>query len=91
MNCTSACGPGPGDRRGGDALRRARSGLKDPKRPIGQLYLPGFQRRGQDRAGQALAEYLFDDDDALVRIDMSEYRSGIPVSRLSERRPAMWL
>ena len=55
------------------AVRRSRAGLKDPKRPIGCFIFAGPDRRRQDAAGQALAEFMFGDEDALVQIDMSEY------------------
>jgi len=65
-----------------DAIRRARSGLKDPKRPIGSFIFIGPSGVGKTELAKALAEYLFDDEDALVRIDMSEYREQHTVSRL---------
>jgi ATP-dependent Clp protease ATP-binding subunit ClpC len=65
-----------------DALRRARSGLKDPKRPIGSFIFLGSSGVGKTELAKALAEYLFDDEDALVRIDMSEYQERHTVSRL---------
>ena len=65
-----------------DAIRRARAGLKDPKRPIGSFIFLGPTGVGQDGAGPALAEFLFDDESALVRIDMSEYMEKFAVSRL---------
>ena len=57
-----------------DALRRARSGLKDPRRPIGSFIFLGTSGVGKTELAKALAEFLFDDEDALLRIDMSEYR-----------------
>ncbi|OQY86003.1 MAG: Clp protease, partial [Anaerolineae bacterium UTCFX5] len=57
-----------------DAIRRARSGLKDPKRPIGSFIFLGSSGVGKTELAKALAEFMFDDEDALVRIDMSEYR-----------------
>jgi ATP-dependent Clp protease ATP-binding subunit ClpC len=65
-----------------DAIRRARSGLKDPKRPIGSFIFLGSSGVGKTELAKALAEFLFDDDDALLRIDMSEYREQHTVSRL---------
>jgi len=65
-----------------DAIRRARSGLKDPRRPIGSFILIGPSGVGKTELAKALAEFMFDDEDALVRIDMSEYREQHTVSRL---------
>ena len=65
-----------------DAIRRARSGLKDPKRPIGTFFFLGPTGVGKTELAKALAAFLFDDDDALLRIDMSEYREPHTVSRL---------
>ena len=65
-----------------DAIRRARSGLKDPKRPIGSFIFIGPSGIGKTHLAKALAEFLFDDEDALVRIDMSEYREQHTASRL---------
>jgi ATP-dependent Clp protease ATP-binding subunit ClpC len=65
-----------------DAIRRARSGLKDPKRPIGSFIFIGPSGVGKTELAKSLAEFLFDDEDALVRIDMSEYREQHTVSRL---------
>jgi ATP-dependent Clp protease ATP-binding subunit ClpC len=65
-----------------DAIRRARSGLKDPKRPIGSFIFIGNSGVGKTELTKALAEYMFDDEDALIRIDMSEYREQHTVSRL---------
>ncbi len=65
-----------------DAIRRARSGLKDPRRPIGSFILIGPSGVGKTELAKALAEFMFDDEDALVRIDMSEYREQHSVSRL---------
>jgi ATP-dependent Clp protease ATP-binding subunit ClpC len=65
-----------------DAIRRARSGLKDPKRPIGTFLFLGPTGVGKTELAKALAGFLFDDDDALLRIDMSEYREPHTVSRL---------
>jgi ATP-dependent Clp protease ATP-binding subunit ClpC len=65
-----------------DAIRRARSGLKDPRRPIGSFIFIGPSGVGKTELAKALAEFLFDDQDAIVRIDMSEYREQHAVSRL---------
>lgn len=65
-----------------DAIRRGRSGLKDPRRPTGNFIFLGSTGVGKTELGKALAEFLFDDRDALVRIDMSEYRERHTVSRL---------
>ncbi|GAP61997.1 ATP-dependent Clp protease ATP-binding subunit ClpC [Ardenticatena maritima] len=65
-----------------DAIRRARSGLKDPKRPIGSFIFLGPTGVGKTELAKALAEFLFDDEDAMVRVDMSEYREPHTVSRL---------
>jgi ATP-dependent Clp protease ATP-binding subunit ClpC len=65
-----------------DAIRRGRSGLKDPRRPIGSFIFIGPSGVGKTEIAKALAEFMFDDPDALVRIDMSEYREQHTVSRL---------
>ena len=65
-----------------DAIRRARAGLKDPKRPIGSLMFLGPTGVGKTELARALAEFLFDDEDAMVRLDMSEYQEKHTVSRL---------
>jgi ATP-dependent Clp protease ATP-binding subunit ClpC len=65
-----------------DAIRRARAGLKDPRRPIGSFIFLGSSGVGKTEMAKALAEFMFDDEDALVRIDMSEYREQHTVSRL---------
>ena len=65
-----------------DAIRRARSGLKDPKRPIGSFIFIGPSGVGKTELAKALAEFMFDDEDALVRLDMSEYREQHTASRL---------
>ncbi len=65
-----------------DAIRRARSGMKDPRRPSGSFIFIGPSGVGKTELAKALAEFLFDDEDALVRIDMSEYREQHTVSRL---------
>jgi ATP-dependent Clp protease ATP-binding subunit ClpC len=65
-----------------DAIRRARSGLKDPNRPIGSFIFLGSSGVGKTELAKALAEFMFDDENAMVRIDMSEYREAHTVSRL---------
>jgi len=65
-----------------DAVRRARAGLKDPRRPIGSFLFLGPTGVGKTETARALAEFLFDDETALVRIDMSEYMEKYSVSRL---------
>jgi ATP-dependent Clp protease ATP-binding subunit ClpC len=65
-----------------DAIRRARSGLKDPRRPSGSFIFIGPSGVGKTELAKALAEFMFDDAEALVRIDMSEYREQHTVSRL---------
>ncbi len=65
-----------------DAIRRARSGLKDPRRPIGSFIFIGPSGVGKTELAKALAAFLFDDEDALVRLDMSEYREQHTASRL---------
>ncbi|HLH44352.1 MAG TPA: ATP-dependent chaperone ClpB [Bryobacteraceae bacterium] len=65
-----------------DAVMRARGGLKDPKRPIGSFLFLGPTGVGKTELARALAAYLFDDERALIRIDMSEYQEKHAVSRL---------
>jgi ATP-dependent Clp protease ATP-binding subunit ClpB len=65
-----------------DAVRRARAGLKDPRRPIGSFLFLGPTGVGKTELARALAGFLFDDDQAMVRIDMSEYMEKFSVSRL---------
>jgi ATP-dependent Clp protease ATP-binding subunit ClpB len=65
-----------------DAVRRARAGMKDPKRPIGSFLFLGPTGVGKTELAKALAEFLFDDDNAIVRIDMSEYQEKHTVARL---------
>ncbi|HZI90387.1 MAG TPA: ATP-dependent Clp protease ATP-binding subunit [Thermoleophilaceae bacterium] len=64
------------------AIRRSRAGLKDPKRPTGSFIFLGPSGVGKTELGRALAEFLFGDEDAMVRIDMSEYMEKHAVSRL---------
>lgn len=65
-----------------DAIRRARSGLKDPKRPVGTFIFLGPTGVGKTELAKALAEFLFNDEDALIRIDMTEYMEKHNVARL---------
>jgi ATP-dependent Clp protease ATP-binding subunit ClpC len=65
-----------------EALRRARAGLKDPRRPIGSFIFLGPTGVGKTELAKTLAEYMFDDEEAMVRIDMSEYGERHTVSRL---------
>ncbi|MCL5736522.1 MAG: ATP-dependent chaperone ClpB [Actinobacteria bacterium] len=64
------------------AIRRARSGLQDPNRPIGSFIFLGPTGVGKTELGRALAEFLFDDEKAMVRVDMSEYQERHSVARL---------
>ena len=65
-----------------DAIRRSRSGLKDPSRPIGSFIFIGPSGVGKTELAKSLAEFMFGDQDALVRLDMSEYREQHAVSRM---------
>src|SRR6186713_3362489 len=65
-----------------NAIRRSRAGLQDPNRPIGSFLFLGPTGVGKTELARALAEYLFDDERAIVRIDMSEYQERHTVSRL---------
>jgi ATP-dependent Clp protease ATP-binding subunit ClpB len=65
-----------------DAIRRSRAGLQDPKRPIGSFIFLGTTGVGKTELAKALAEYLFDDEHMMTRIDMSEYQEKHSVSRL---------
>jgi ATP-dependent Clp protease ATP-binding subunit ClpB len=65
-----------------DAVRRSRAGLQDPKRPIGSFIFMGTTGVGKTELAKALAEYLFNDENAMVRIDMSEYQERHSISRL---------
>jgi ATP-dependent Clp protease ATP-binding subunit ClpC len=64
-----------------EAIRRSRAGLKDPKRPIGSFIFLGPTGVGKTELARALAEFLFDDEDAMVRLDMSEYMEKHTVAR----------
>lgn len=65
-----------------DAVRRSRAGLQDPKRPIGSFIFLGTTGVGKTELAKALAEYLFDDDNMMTRIDMSEYQEKFSATRL---------
>jgi len=65
-----------------DAIRRSRAGLQDPKKPIGSFLFLGTTGVGKTELAKALAQYLFDDENAMTRIDMSEYQEKHSVSRL---------
>ena len=65
-----------------DAIRRARSGLKDPRRPIGSFIFVGPTGVGKTELAKALAEFMFDSEDAMTRVDMSEFQERHTVSRL---------
>lgn len=65
-----------------DAIRRSRAGLQDPKKPLGSFLFLGTTGVGKTELAKALAEYLFDDENAITRIDMSEYQERHSVSRL---------
>jgi len=65
-----------------ESIRRARAGLKDPRRPIGSFVFLGPTGVGKTELARALAEFMFDDEDAIVRLDMSEYMERFAVSRM---------
>ena len=65
-----------------DAVRRSRAGLQDPKRPIGSFIFLGTTGVGKTELAKALAEFLFDDENMMTRIDMSEYQEKFSVTRL---------
>jgi ATP-dependent Clp protease ATP-binding subunit ClpC len=65
-----------------DAIRRARAGLKDPHRPIGSFIVLGPTGVGKTELARALAQFMFDDEDSMVRLDMSEYQERHTVSRM---------
>jgi len=69
------------------AIRRARAGLKDPRRPVGSFIFLGPTGVGKTELAKTLAEYLFGDENALIRIDMSEYMERFTVSRLTGAPP----
>ena len=64
-----------------DAVRRSRAGLQDPKRPIGSFIFLGTTGVGKTELAKALAEYLFDDENMMTRIDMSEYQEKFSATR----------
>jgi ATP-dependent Clp protease ATP-binding subunit ClpB len=70
-----------------NAIRRSRAGLSDPNRPIGSFLFTGPTGVGKTELARALAEFLFDDDHAMIRIDMSEYMEKFAVSRLTGAPP----
>src|SRR5439155_1683404 len=70
-----------------DAIRRSRSGLRDPRRPMGSFIFVGPTGVGKTELAKALAEYLFDSEDAIVRVDMSEYGERHTVARMIAFRP----
>jgi ATP-dependent Clp protease ATP-binding subunit ClpB len=70
-----------------DAVRRARAGLKDPRRPIGSFLFLGPTGVGKTELARALAEFMFDDEQAMVRLDMSEYMEKFAVTRLTGAPP----
>src|ERR1019366_7091978 len=75
-------GQGEAGTAGAEAMVRARSGLKDPQRPIGSFIFLGPTGVGKTELARALAEFLFDDEKAMIRIDMSEYQEKHTVARL---------
>ncbi|MDR3141501.1 MAG: ATP-dependent chaperone ClpB [Tannerellaceae bacterium] len=70
-----------------DAVRRSRAGMHDPKRPIGSFIFLGTTGVGKTELAKALAEYLFDDENMMTRIDMSEYQEKFSASRLTGAPP----
>ena len=74
-----------------EAIRRSRSGLSDPRRPIGSFIFLGPTGVGKTELAKALAEFLFDDESKMVRVDMSEYIEKHTVSRLIGRLQGMWV
>ena len=73
-----------------NAVRRARAGIQDPNRPIGSFIFLGPTGVGKTELAKALAEFLFDDENALIRIDMSEYPERRTVSRLIRRSSGIY-
>jgi len=72
-----------------NALRRARSGLQDPGRPIGSFIFMGPTGVGKTELAKALAEFIFDDERAMIRVDMSEFMEKHSVSRLIGAPPGL--
>ena len=72
-----------------DAVRRSRAGLQDPKRPIGSFIFLGTTGVGKTELAKALAEYLFDDENMMTRIDMSEYQEKFSATRLIDPCPSL--
>ena len=72
-----------------NAVRRARAGIQDPNRPIGSFIFLGPTGVGKTELARALAEFLFDDENAMIRIDMSEYQERHTVSRLIGAPPGI--
>ncbi|MDR2969770.1 MAG: ATP-dependent chaperone ClpB [Tannerellaceae bacterium] len=79
---TRVVGQEDGIRAISDAVRRSRAGLQDPKRPIGSFIFLGTTGTGKTELAKALAEYLFDDENMMTRIDMSEYQEKFSATRL---------
>ena len=73
-----------------DTIRRARSGLNDPRRPFGSFIFLGPTGVGKTELSRALAEFLFNDEDSMVRLDMSEYGERTRCPGSSARPPATW-
>jgi len=73
-----------------NAVRRERSGLQDPDRPLGSFIFLGPTGVGKTELARALAEFLFDDEHSMIRIDMSEFMEKHSVSRLIGAPPDMW-
>jgi len=74
-----------------NAIRRGRVGMSDPDRPLGSFIFMGPTGVGKTELAKALAEYLFDDEKSMVRLDMSEYQEKHTVSRLIGAPPVMWV
>jgi ATP-dependent Clp protease ATP-binding subunit ClpC len=73
-----------------DAIRRSRSGLRDPRRPMGSFIFVGPTGVGKTELAKALAEYMFGSEDAIVRVDMSEYGERHTVARMIGSPLGMW-
>ena len=72
------------------AIQRNRAGIKDPNKPIGSFIFLGQTGVGKTQLAKVIAKTLFDSEDALIRVDMSEYMKNSPFRALSERLPDMW-